>query len=387
MAARSDRLGARLGLRDLGLEPQAPGTDYLVVVADLTNWQGNTADLSLASLGALTSTSEALIPVDVDASRTVAEYLGEVPVEQTITLEPGTSRRIVLVFSVDGAAEGVGLSLAGNAALLGDDGVAARLVVLPSPALLPATQSGVVSNVIDGRTLLVDLADTGQSERVRLIGIGGSSDEAATYLSSFVGQTVTLEPDPAHPDDQRLQRYLWVTDGNGLPVMANELLIENGLAPYEAAGGPGRFDAMLATVNGLSASNAGVEDQVPVLTVVPDAMAAPELNDADLAYLGELMHSRDNLRLSLEYYDLYMTAPTFDDAFYAHLGVMVLGWSIFCVGIDRQEPTRNSPICTHASSRRANRSRRLRTRSSLVSTRFSPEKPRPSPSPASTTTS
>jgi hypothetical protein len=323
---------------DLGLAPQSPGTDFLVVVADLTNWQGGAGELSLASLAARISASEALIPVDVEASRTVAEYLGEVPVEQTIMLDPGATRRIVLVFSVDSQADEVGLSLAGNAAVLGEDGVAARLVVLPSAALLPATQSGVVSNVIDGRTVLVDLTETGQSERVRLIGVSDSSEDAATYLSSFIGQPVVLERDPAYPDDNRLQRYVWVTDESGLPAMANDLLIEEGLASYEAGAEIGRFDAMLALVSGPIQTATGAEDAVPPAPA-PAAVAETELTEADRAYLAELMRGRNNLRLSLEYYDLYMTAPTFDANFYAQLGVIVLGWSVFCDGMVGVEPT------------------------------------------------
>jgi endonuclease YncB( thermonuclease family) len=324
---------------DLGLDPQPIGTDYLVVVADLTNWQGSGAELPLASIAALTSAPDASIPVDVDASMTVAESLGEVPIEQTIALDQGASRRIVLVFSVDGKANEVGISLAGNAALLGEDSVSARLVVLPSPAILPATQSGVVSNVIDGSTLLVELADTGQSARVRLIGVGDAGEEAASYLSSFIGQPVTLEPDPAHPDDNRLQRYVWITAENGLPAMANDLLIEQGMATYALSGAGGRFDAMLATANGQAAPAAGAEAPATQVPAEPDATDPADLSQADLAYLAELMRNSGNLRLSLEYYDLYMTSPTFDEAFFAHLGVIVLGWSVFCDGIARLEPT------------------------------------------------
>jgi hypothetical protein len=201
-------------------------------------------------------------------------------------------------------------------------------------------QSGVVSNVIDGNTLLVDIADTGASERVRLIGVGISGEEAVSYLTSFIGQPVTLEPDAAHPDDNRLRRYVWVTDANGLPAMANDLLIEQGLAPYEAGSETGRFDAMLATIGGSLAPAAGIAGSAAEQDASPVGASAPvELTEADRAYLAELSRTRDNLRLSLEYYDLYLIAPNFDEAYFAHLGVFVLGWSVFCDGIDRLEPT------------------------------------------------
>ena len=68
-------------------------------------------------------------------------------------------------------------------------------------------------------------------------------------------------------------------------------------------------------------------------------MAPAELTEADLAYLAELMHSRDNYRLSMNYYDLYMTDPTLDEAFYGHLMALVLGWSVFDEGIGDAIPT------------------------------------------------
>jgi hypothetical protein len=324
---------------DLGLEPQPAGTDYLVVVADLANWQGSGTALPLESIAAVASSSETAIPVDIEASRTVADYLGEEPVEQTITLDPGTSRRIVLVFSVESAADDMGISIAGNAAVLDEDNVAARLVVLPSPSQLPATHSGVISNVIDGRTLLVTMSDTGQSERVRLIGVGAPRGiPAQQLLSSYEGQTVLLERDPAYPDDQRLQRYVWVTDSARTPVMLNDLLVGQGLAAYDASGTGGRFDAMIEMADGVVASGAGIEDQVPVMTVGPDTLPPTVPTETEVPYLTELARYRDSLRLSLEYYDQFMANPTMDAEFYGHLGITVLGWAVFYDGIVQLQP-------------------------------------------------
>jgi hypothetical protein len=205
---------------------------------------------------------------------------------------------------------------------------------------LPATQSGVVSNVIDGRTVVVELAETGQSERIRLIGIGDPSEDATSYLSSFIGQSVMLERDPAHPDDNRLLRYVWVTDENGMPSMVNALLIENGSASYESNGEIGRFDAMLAMAEGLSNAVADVNGSAPQSPTPSVEVTEPAaLTEADRAYLAELMRSRDNYRLSMEYYDLYMTDPTFDGEFYGHLMAIVLGWSVFDEGIGNVVPT------------------------------------------------
>ena len=262
VAANGWRLGVVDWLRgslynDLGLAIAPTGSEYLVVTADITNWQAAQAELPIASIAAISPGSTDAIPIRLEDSRLAAEALGEVPVDNVLAIAPGETRRVVLVFLVGSDAAELGVALDGNATVLADDGVAARLVVLPPPSALPAMQTGVVSNVIDGRTLLVTLSDSGLSERVRLIGVAEPAGDAAhDLLATYIGQNVQLESDPNHPDDSRLQRYVWVTDGNGLPAMANDLLIEEGLATYESDGATGRFDAMLATVNGLPVSGA-----------------------------------------------------------------------------------------------------------------------------------
>ncbi len=175
---------------------------------------------------------------------------------------------------------------------------------------------------------------------MRLIGVAAPEEAAAKeFLSAFLGQTVLLESDPAHPDDRRLQRYVWVSDTAGLPVMANDLLMEQGLASYEASGTTGRFDALIAAVNRLPSSGLESRDQPPPMRVEPNATSPVELTGADRAYLAELARYRDNLNLGLQFYDLHMTAPTFDAEFSGQLGIMILGWAVFYDGLVKLEPT------------------------------------------------
>jgi hypothetical protein len=157
-------------------------------------------------------------------------------------------------------------------------------------------------------------------------------------LSSYEGQTVLLERDPAYPDDQRLQRYVWVTDSARTPVMLNDLLVGQGLAAYDASGTGGRFDAMIEMADGVVASGAGIEDQVPVMTVGPDTLPPTGPTETEVPYLTELARYRDSLRLSLEYYDQFMANPTMDAEFYGHLGITVLGWAVFYDGIVQLQP-------------------------------------------------
>jgi hypothetical protein len=324
---------------DLGLTNAPAGSEYLVVVADIANWQAAQVELPLASIAVTTGAASAHIPVNLEDSRRAAEALGEVPVEDAIAIEPGATRRVVLAFQVSGDAAELGLALGESTTALVDDGVPARLVVLPPPGALPALQTGTVANVIDGRTLLITMADTGQSERVRLIGLGTpEGEDASALLAGYIGQAVQLEGDPAHPDDQRLQRYVWATDGTGLPVLVNGLLIEQGLVPYESTGDAGRFDAMLAAVGAPTVPAADVGSAGASLPAA-DATSPDELTEADLAYLSELLWYRDNLALGLDYYDMFAGTPTLDAEFFGHLGIAVLGWAVFYDGVATLEPT------------------------------------------------
>lgn len=103
-----------------------------------------------------------------------------------------------------------------------------------------ATTTAMVRSVIDGDTIIVDLA--GQTETVRYIGIDTpeprregvpecGSHEATEYNRELVaGKTVRLVADTEDRDQyHRLLRYVYV-DREGEVVFVNQKLIEAGLA-------------------------------------------------------------------------------------------------------------------------------------------------------------
>jgi hypothetical protein len=326
---------------DIGLPPANTGEDLVVLVADVMNWQATSTELSLDTFSLESASGVQRFPVDLELANLAAAYLGEVPLEPglPIVLQPGELRRVIFVFPVDSSTGELALRQGDARIALEQDPGLEVFGALRPPAVAPPIQAGTVANVIDGRTLLVTLADTGENERVRLIGVDAPQDSAVEQLTAYVGQSVQLEGDPNHPDDNRLQRYVWVTDAAGIPSMRNETLIEAGLASFDTGGANGRFDAMLATGSAVSTSTTGVEETAPPSTDPAGVPTTSELTEADLAYLAELARHRDNIRVSLLFYDNFLSNPTLDEAYFAQLGIAVLGWTTFYNGIVQLEPT------------------------------------------------
>ncbi len=93
-----------------------------------------------------------------------------------------------------------------------------------------ASETATVTRVVDGDTLVVDIA--GQVERVRLIGVDTPETvhpnkpveyfgkEASAFTKRMVeGETVRLESDPQNPNRDRynrLLRYVYLPDGTCL---------------------------------------------------------------------------------------------------------------------------------------------------------------------------
>jgi hypothetical protein len=305
---------------DLGLAAAESGTAYLIAMLDVTNWQAASPELAIDAIS-VQSGSGQTFAADLEASNQVARALGEAPLNDAGTLSSpaGETRRVALVFSVASDAEDLSIALDGAAAALTDKHKIERFVVLPPPRDLPALQPGVITSVTDGRTLRVEMAETGESERVRLIGLSDPTDNAAEErLATLIGQQVMLEADPAVPDDNRLQRYVWATGDDGLPVLLNALLIEEQLAGFDDALENGRFEAMLA------AGQAHIEGTA---TAVDPPAAAAEPTAEELAYLTKLKELRDFEFSMFLLYDQHAVSPTFNDTFYGGMIITFASWA------------------------------------------------------------
>lgn len=112
-----------------------------------------------------------------------------------------------------------------------------RATITPTPYVRPGFTPAIVTRVVDGDTVRVDIE--GVEYRVRYIGIdtpetvdprrpiGCFGKEASERNRQLVeGKTVGLEKDISETDDfDRLLRYVWVGD-----LMINAALVEEGYA-------------------------------------------------------------------------------------------------------------------------------------------------------------
>ncbi len=128
------------------------------------------------------------------------------------------------------------------------------------PATAPAGDRAVVVGVLDGDSIVVDIA--GSEEEVRLIGInapeGGEcyADRARDALEGRLGgQTVTLVADAGSGDRDRFGRLLRYAYLDAIPI--NESMIRNGFAQAMSSGHPLQRE-YLATEEAAYAEGAGM---------------------------------------------------------------------------------------------------------------------------------
>ena len=134
--------------------------------------------------------------------------------------------------------------------------LAVSILLLPGfhPVAASASETGVVEEVVDGDTLRVRTAGSGEAATVRLIGTDAPershpslgkeffSDEAASHLASLCrGKTVRMEKDAEETDRyDRLLRYVFLPPPDGR--LLNEEMIRAGMAraytrfPFERKG-------------------------------------------------------------------------------------------------------------------------------------------------------
>ncbi|MGE3799142.1 MAG: thermonuclease family protein [Thermomicrobiales bacterium] len=320
---------------DLGLQAAPGGNEYLVVIADLRNWQASEASLPASRFAILDPVTGELASLLEPESATAAGLIGESPFSAgALDIEPGASVRTALVFLLESGTKTPYLTMGQARLALIDDGQTARFGVLPPSADSPATESGAITGITDGRSLRVELDSTGVNERVRLIGLADPADDAAkSRLESFIGQPVILESDPGVPDGARLHRYVWVAQSGGPPVLLNALMVEERLAEVDPEQANARFGAMMTAAQPLAPAGPTAEDPGEDL-----ASETPALTDAEREYVNAMVKQNELIALAFQNYDAYMAAPTLDDAFYNRMILIFQGWSIAYNGVAEVTP-------------------------------------------------
>jgi micrococcal nuclease len=162
----------------------------------------------------------------------------------------------------------------------------------PGPSFAPTgqTQFAVVTKVVDGDTIRVDI--DGTEYPVRYIGIDAPEPDAtdpaekrladaatATNAALVEGQDVYLERDVSDRDQfDRLLRNVWMIDSGGSKVLVNLELVRLGFATATTYPPDERYAAMLTSAQAAAQSEARglwAPGSVPAPTASPAAVATP----------------------------------------------------------------------------------------------------------------
>jgi endonuclease YncB( thermonuclease family) len=244
--------GAELPALEL---PAVAGSEWIVIVLHAWNWSDEPATLNMADFQLLVSGGFGWQFVGMDArSPEIARYLGFDPVLQPTELrsiKDGEGIRLALVYLIPPATTGMeliddtsGLNIAASLAAGGD---VTNLGPLPEQ---PQLLSGTVTEVIDGRTIVIESAD-GETATIQYLGIDVptngecySAEATALNTSIVLGQTVYLERqfrNRVTADEDLFARDVWIDNKQGGLVLVSAWLASEGAAAASPDAGNARF--------------------------------------------------------------------------------------------------------------------------------------------------
>jgi endonuclease YncB( thermonuclease family) len=243
--------------------------DWVVVVLYAENWSDEPATLNMADFQLLVSGDFGWQFVGMDATSTqTGQFLGFDPVLEPTDLssiKDGEGIRMALVFSIPTASTGMeliddtsGLNLSDSFAIGGD------VTNLGSAPAVPELVSATVTEILDGRTIVVTDAD-GYTATIQYLGINVPTGDAcytaeATQLNSDItlGQTVYLEREYRNhvtTDGESLARDVWIDNQQGGLVLVSAWMASEGAAVASPANQDTRFAGWILAAAGSAEAN------------------------------------------------------------------------------------------------------------------------------------
>ncbi|HKG26304.1 MAG TPA: PQQ-binding-like beta-propeller repeat protein, partial [Thermomicrobiales bacterium] len=227
------------GLNAIDLQ-RKEGKEWVVVVADLTNWTNARAtivprNIRLAMAGGGSPVRAAPVS-SAAAAKALGVNLTDVSAEQSF--RANQTRRVVLAYSVDENATDPAISFGTTLPL--NDVLAQEfdLKDLPSVRRPPRLVQAEVDQVRDGDTLDVFLPDEDRNLTVNLLSVtapsdgGCFADEAAGQLSDLAGSTVFLESAGDDASQDEVERYVWVEADDGTRTQVNREMLAGSFAVF-----------------------------------------------------------------------------------------------------------------------------------------------------------
>jgi endonuclease YncB( thermonuclease family) len=228
---------------DVNLKARA-GKDWIVVVADVTNWSTKTATLKVRDFAIRLTGGTEPRGFATKSTQTSAEALGLEPksINAGVKITRGSTTRVALVFQIDHDGANPALFNAGQVLPLAASlAVTNGLAALPPVAQPPSLEVAAVEDVTDGATLT--LANGGGTVRLAALDpplpaecFGG---QATARLKKLAGDEVLLETEA----DGSV--YVWAEQTGGSRKLLNYELLATGFAALQP-NSTGPFAAWLA---------------------------------------------------------------------------------------------------------------------------------------------
>lgn len=238
------------GLNAIGLKRKT-GKDWVVIVADVTNWTNAGATINLRDIQLAFPESATPVKAAPSSSTTAAKALrvSLTDVSTAQSFRANQTRRAVLAYSVDETFTAASISFGTTLPLAGLFGQSVDLGNLPSVIRPPKLVEAEVDQVRDGGTLNVYLPGDDTNLTVSLASIvapvngGCFAKQAADRLGELAGSTVLLESsggDASSPN----ARYVWVEGSDGTRTLINREMLAGGFAVFQDSSSA-RFNSWL----------------------------------------------------------------------------------------------------------------------------------------------
>jgi endonuclease YncB( thermonuclease family) len=231
------------------------GREWIVVVADVTNWTNDQATFAAEDLALVFAGDDRRHEVAPNSSRAVARTLEPAvnDLDAPISIDAGETVRLALVYQVPADAEGPTLQGSANEPGLPlDDGQEAEaLREVREPVAPPTLQAVEVVAAVDGEVLEIRIDGEEDVVRARLIGVnapakaGCYAEEATAQLDALVAEPVWIERDPTERGGTTEKVYLWTEDSDGTRVLVNQQQVALGYAETRELDEEARFAAWL----------------------------------------------------------------------------------------------------------------------------------------------
>lgn len=238
---------------DLRLK-EKDGKEWLVIVADVTNWSSQPAVFNAREFFLRPGDDAELIKTAPSSTSSVAKQLELEPVadDLTVAFAPDETQRVVLVYSIPARSREIALVRETEALPIAD---ALEISIdpddLPQAALPPVVELGTFVSASDGRTFRVTLKDEAKSTRMLLLGVEPPEEgecydtEAEKVLDDLANKQVLVETDGALDDGETPSRYIWLINADGTRTLVNEMLVSDGLAAADRLPFDARFGAWI----------------------------------------------------------------------------------------------------------------------------------------------